>query len=89
MHAYYFDNEPTDQRLPHSYEPPRPVSLEKLESIGVLHWHIPISESNDNWECEINKVAKERGYKNRDIINVSRQGLGGAYEEKIKGFFRE
>ena len=32
--------------------------------------------------------AKERGYKNRDEINVSKAGLGDLYEEKIKGFFR-
>lgn len=34
------------------------------------------------------RSAKERGYKNRDEINVSRAGMGEIYEEKIKGFFR-
>ena len=34
------------------------------------------------------RSAKERGYKNRDEINVSKAGLGDLYEEKIKGFFR-
>lgn len=32
--------------------------------------------------------AKDRGYKNRDEINVSKAGMGDIYEEKIKGFFR-
>jgi 1,2-dihydroxy-3-keto-5-methylthiopentene dioxygenase len=32
--------------------------------------------------------AKERNYKNRDEINVSKAGMGEIYEEKIKGFFR-
>jgi hypothetical protein len=32
--------------------------------------------------------AKERSYKNRDEINVSKEGLGDLYETKLKGFFR-
>jgi len=31
--------------------------------------------------------AKERVYRNRDEINVSREGLGAVYEQKLKGFF--
>jgi mannose-6-phosphate isomerase-like protein (cupin superfamily) len=30
------------------------------------------------------EVARERDYKNRDVINVSKAGLGDIYEEKIK-----
>ncbi|KAJ6461811.1 ARD/ARD' family-domain-containing protein, partial [Mycena sanguinolenta] len=26
-----------------------------------------------------------RGYKNRDVINVSREGMGAVYEEEIRG----
>lgn len=32
--------------------------------------------------------ATERGYKNRDVISVSREGLGELYETKLKGFFQ-
>ncbi|KAG8854548.1 1,2-dihydroxy-3-keto-5-methylthiopentene dioxygenase [Tulasnella sp. 330] len=78
MRAYYYDNKQTDQRLPHECNPPEPVDLADLKKIGVLHWRIPIDE-----------VAAEKEYKNRDIINVSRTGLGDAYEGKIKGFFEE
>ncbi|KAF7353536.1 1,2-dihydroxy-3-keto-5-methylthiopentene dioxygenase [Mycena sanguinolenta] len=92
MHAYYFDNLPTDQRLPHITDPARPVSPETLAKLGVLSWHVPVDghesgvdESDD--EFEVNRVAKERGYKNRDVINVSREGMGAVYEEKIRGGF--
>jgi 1,2-dihydroxy-3-keto-5-methylthiopentene dioxygenase len=37
----------------------------------------------------IDLIAKERSYKNRDIINVSKAGLGDQYEAKIKIFFEE
>lgn len=37
----------------------------------------------------MNALAQERGYKNRDTINVSKEGLGEVYEQKIKGFFEE
>ncbi|EIN11302.1 1,2-dihydroxy-3-keto-5-methylthiopentene dioxygenase [Punctularia strigosozonata HHB-11173 SS5] len=86
MRAYYFDNVPGDQRLAH--DSGNPVSLETLQSLGVLHWAIQLDEDG-NWEVEINNVAKNRGYKNRDTINVTKEGLGDAYESKIKTFFEE
>lgn len=42
MRAYYFDNETTDQRLPHDYDPSRPVDVETLKKIGVLYWEVPV-----------------------------------------------
>lgn len=86
MRAYYFDNIPGDQRLLH--DSGKSVSEKTLESIGVLHWSIPIDEAG-TWEQQINQVAKERDYKNRDTINVTKEGLGDLYETKIKGFFEE
>jgi 1,2-dihydroxy-3-keto-5-methylthiopentene dioxygenase len=72
MRAYYFDNLPGDQRLPHDCFPSRPVSLETLQRIKVTHWHIPV----ENHEHEVEIIAKQRGYKNRDTINVTKEGLG-------------
>lgn len=86
MRAYHFDNIPGDQRLPH--DSGNAVSEADLEKIGVLHWHIPVDESG-SWEESINEVAKQRGYRNRDVINVSKAGLGDLYERKIKTFFEE
>ncbi|KAJ3502966.1 hypothetical protein NLJ89_g8647 [Agrocybe chaxingu] len=85
MRAYYYDNIPGDQRLPHDYVPSRPVSGETLEKIGVKYWNIPV----EGYEAKVDALAKERGYKNRDTINVSKEGLGDIYETKIKTFFEE
>jgi len=85
MRAYYYDNLPGDQRLPHDYIPSRPVSEETLSALDVKFWTIPV----DGYESKVNAIAKERDYKNRDMINVSKEGFGDLYEEKIKGFFQE
>lgn len=86
MRAYYYDNIEGDQRLPH--DSGKDVSQETLSSIGVSYFHIPI-DAEGAWEKAIDEVAQTRGYKNRDVINVSKEGLGDAYEAKIKSFFEE
>ncbi|KAG6853070.1 hypothetical protein C0991_007140, partial [Blastosporella zonata] len=104
MRAYYYDNIPGDQRLPHDYIPSQPVSEEKLTALGVKFWSIPV----EGHESSIDIIAAQEGYKNRDTINVSKEGLGEVnvlrvvsndsadsgtfeqlYETKIKGFFEE
>ncbi|KAF8626306.1 hypothetical protein AX15_004976 [Amanita polypyramis BW_CC] len=85
MRAYYYDDLPGDQRLPHDYVPTRPVSADALKTLGVSYWSILV----EGYEREIDLIAKEREYKNRDIVNISKEGLGDAYEEKIRGFFQE
>jgi 1,2-dihydroxy-3-keto-5-methylthiopentene dioxygenase len=72
MRSYYYDNLPGDQRLPHDYVPSRPVPPEKLTKLGINYWSIPV----EGHEAEVNAVAKERDYKNRDVINVSKEGMG-------------
>jgi 1,2-dihydroxy-3-keto-5-methylthiopentene dioxygenase len=86
MRAYYFDNIPGDQRLQH--DSGRSADSSHLRKLGVLHWTIPL-DSPGGWESEINKIAERRGYKNRDIINVTKEGLGDLYESKLKSFFEE
>ncbi|KXN84951.1 1,2-dihydroxy-3-keto-5-methylthiopentene dioxygenase 1, partial [Leucoagaricus sp. SymC.cos] len=83
--AYYYDNIPGDQRLPHDYNPSQPVSDETLRSINVRYWQIPVEGHED----KINQIAKERNYKNKDTINVSKAAMGDIYEEKIKTFFED
>ncbi|TFK25380.1 Fe-ARD 1 [Coprinopsis marcescibilis] len=85
MRAYYFDNIPGDQRLAHDYVPSRPVPEPLLKKLGVSYWEIPI----DGYLPKLDAVAEERGYKNRDHITVSKDGLGDLYEEKLKSFFSE
>jgi len=88
MRAYYFDNVPGDQRLPHNSG--RAVAPSTLDAIGVLHWHIPIDESPSEAHIkQINEVANERQYRNRDVISVTKEGLGDAYEAKLKMFYEE
>ncbi|KAJ6592641.1 Acireductone dioxygenase ARD family [Mycena capillaripes] len=85
MRAYYFDNLPGDQRLPHDYVPSRTVADETLSALNLRFWHIPV----EGHEPAVDAVALERGYKNRDIIDVSKEGMGAIYEDKIRGFFEE
>jgi 1,2-dihydroxy-3-keto-5-methylthiopentene dioxygenase len=88
MRAYYFDNLPGDQRLPHNSE--RSVDDAVLDKLGVLHWTIPQDpDAPGAWESEINRIAEQQGYKNRDTVNVTKEGLGDLYETKIKSFFEE
>lgn len=89
MRAFYFDNIPGDQRLPH--DSGTPVDDKVLDSIGVLHWRIPVpvpAPTTDHYP-EIDAVALERGYRNRDFITITKQGLGDLYEAKIKSFYEE
>merc|ERR1711939_806712 len=80
MKAYIYDDIEGDQRLPH--DSGEQVTVDQLKAIGVLPF--PGIELD-----QVETIARERGYKNRDEINVSKAGLGDIYEEKIKGFFRE
>ncbi|OKL56838.1 1,2-dihydroxy-3-keto-5-methylthiopentene dioxygenase [Talaromyces atroroseus] len=80
MKAYWYDNAPGDQRDDH--DSGRPVENSYLESLGVVYRRLPqISD--------VDALAKERGYKNRDEITVSPDKMGAIYEEKVKSFFSE
>jgi len=61
------------------------VSAETLKALSISFWTIPV----EGHESKINEIAEERGYKNRDVINCTKEGLGQAYEEKLKNFFQE
>jgi 1,2-dihydroxy-3-keto-5-methylthiopentene dioxygenase len=86
MRAYYFDNLPGDQRLQH--DSGTSVDLTDLRKLGLIHWAIPL-DSPGGWESEIDRIAEQQGYKNRDSIDVTKEGLGDQYESKIKLFFQE
>ncbi|KIH90636.1 1,2-dihydroxy-3-keto-5-methylthiopentene dioxygenase [Sporothrix brasiliensis 5110] len=80
MKAYVFDNQPGDQRLPH--DSGKAVGVEALERLGVVYHHIPDI-------ADVDKLAVERGYRNRDEIKVSPATMGDIYEAKVKSFFDE
>ncbi|KAI0127505.1 hypothetical protein BJ170DRAFT_625732 [Xylariales sp. AK1849] len=80
MRAYWYDNLEGDQRLPH--DSGKDLTPSDLEKLGVLYYHISELEG-------VNKLASERGYKNRDEITVSPEKMGDIYEDKVKSFFHE
>ncbi|KFH43111.1 1,2-dihydroxy-3-keto-5-methylthiopentene dioxygenase-like protein [Hapsidospora chrysogenum ATCC 11550] len=80
MKAYMYDNLPGDQRLPH--DSGRAVDTDELAKLGVLYYHFPDIDG-------VNKLAADRGYKNRDEIVVSPEKMGDVYEDKVKMFFNE
>ncbi|KAI1760152.1 Acireductone dioxygenase [Hypoxylon sp. FL1150] len=80
MRAYWYDNAPGDQRLPH--DSGKDVDAAALEQLGVLYFRYPEVAAVD-------ELARERGYKNRDEITVSPEKMGAAYEDKVKSFFHE
>ena len=61
------------------------MSEEELKRLGLLHWTIP----TDSWELKIDEVARERDYRNRDKLDVTKEALGDQYEGKLKMFFNE
>ncbi|KIJ18083.1 hypothetical protein PAXINDRAFT_110533 [Paxillus involutus ATCC 200175] len=86
MRAYYMDDLPGDQRLPH--DSGKEASDEVLNSIRVLHWSIPIDEAG-TYKDKVLEVAKERNYLNHDVIVISKEALGDEYEQRIKSFYHE
>ncbi|MCJ1258496.1 1,2-dihydroxy-3-keto-5-methylthiopentene dioxygenase [Lignoscripta atroalba] len=80
MRAYWYDEKPGDQRLPH--DSGTAVDTTYLSTLGVLYHHCPSVSSVDD-------ISTQRQYKNRDEITVSPDKMGAVYEEKVKMFFNE
>lgn len=63
MKAYIYDvQDSSDQRAPHDTGIEK--SVEDLEKVGVLYWKI----NGTNGLEQIDEIAKERSYKNRDTV---------------------
>ncbi|KAL5493724.1 hypothetical protein EMCRGX_G014943 [Ephydatia muelleri] len=84
--AWYMDNAPDDQRLPHRPEGAPDLSLELLASLGVLYWKIDVDRCDE--EGLLAKIKKDRGYTYQDIVEVCPEKLPN-YAQKIKTFFEE
>ncbi|KAI1497507.1 Acireductone dioxygenase ARD family [Biscogniauxia marginata] len=80
MRAYLYDNLPGDQRLPH--DSGKDVGEADLKELGVLYYRFKDV-------ANVDELAKERGYRNRDEITVSPEKMGAVYEDKVKSFFHE
>lgn len=81
---FYHDDLDTPENFTDEHDSGRPVSPEKLRELGVVYKYI------DNLE-ELEALAKERNYKNRDqvVLNVSSLGTEEAYNAKMKQFYKE
>jgi 1,2-dihydroxy-3-keto-5-methylthiopentene dioxygenase len=69
-----------DQRLPH--DSGRTVDPNYLANLGILHYNYPNVS-------DVDAIAYQRNYKNRDEITISPTTMGDVYEEKVKNFFHE
>lgn len=83
MKAYYYDNKDAlDKREEH--ETDEQLTPEQLKAIGVLAYHF------DDL-ADVDKLAAQRNYVSRDVVEITPEKLGGteAYEEKLKMFYKE
>ncbi|SJM87644.1 probable 1,2-dihydroxy-3-keto-5-methylthiopentene dioxygenase [Zygosaccharomyces bailii] len=82
--AYFFDNDDSvDFRQPHNSG--ENVSLDHLAKLGVIYKHLPSQE-------EVDSLAEQRGYKNRDIMNLNAARFDNNEQlmvEKMKVFYKE
>jgi 1,2-dihydroxy-3-keto-5-methylthiopentene dioxygenase len=60
VRIYFHDGLETDQRLPHEGEP---ATVADLNALGVF-------ADNIQEQAEVDRIAKERGYKNRDEVGL-------------------
>jgi 1,2-dihydroxy-3-keto-5-methylthiopentene dioxygenase len=83
MKAYYYDDDTvSDYREDHNSG--IDVSVEELERLGVLYFNLKTDE-------EVDALAKERDYKNKDQIVLSPNSFGSpeALKEKLDNFYTE
>lgn len=81
VEAYYHDNDDTvDFREPHHSG--ETLSLDQLAKIGVFYKYCPS-------QAQVDEVATERDYKNRDTVQISQETLGDALLPKLQTFYAE
>lgn len=86
LEAWYMDDSDADQRLEHRLQPNKPVSMDKLAALGVLHWKLDADKYET--DSELKTIREDRGYTYQDIITVTPEKLPN-YEAKIKTFYEE
>lgn len=76
------NNDSTDFREKH--DSGQSVDLQTLKSLGVIYYRY---ENPDDVET----LAKERDYKNRDVVTITPDAFGGqeAYMKKLEMFYEE
>lgn len=84
VEAYYHDNNDTEDNFTDAHNSGKPVALSHLESIGVIYHHITSTE-------ELDALAEQRSYKNRDVVNLSLATFPDldAFNAKMRQFYKE
>ncbi|KAK3042211.1 hypothetical protein RJ639_001331, partial [Escallonia herrerae] len=86
VQAWFMDENDEDQRLPHHLDPEQFVSLDHLEDLGVLYWHLnPMDYENDE---ELQKIRAARGYNYMDLLDLCPENVEN-YDQKLKNFYTE
>lgn len=85
VQLYYHDNNDTEDNFTDDHNSGVPVSFEEIEELGVIYKHVTSQE-------ELDALAKEREYKNRDKIHLNLETFKNdvdAYNAKMKQFYTE
>ncbi|EGW35259.1 uncharacterized protein SPAPADRAFT_58471 [Spathaspora passalidarum NRRL Y-27907] len=85
VEVYYHDNKDTPEDFTKAHNSGEPVSLEKLAEIGVFYRNVKTLD-------ELNQIAKDRDYKNRDVVNLDLDAFNNdldAYNAKMAQFYKE
>eukprot|EP00928_Gymnodinium_smaydae_P072506 TRINITY_DN55859_c0_g1_i1.p1 TRINITY_DN55859_c0_g1~~TRINITY_DN55859_c0_g1_i1.p1 ORF type:complete len:644 (+),score=148.99 TRINITY_DN55859_c0_g1_i1:63-1994(+) len=100
LHAWYMQDNVTDQKAPNRREPNVPASPELLETLGVKHWHcppdafnypakaLPFEPQENQKDPKLQQLRAEWGMNYADIITITPELLPD-YENKLKIFFEE
>ncbi|KAI6007480.1 1,2-dihydroxy-3-keto-5-methylthiopentene dioxygenase [Pisolithus marmoratus] len=83
--CYYLDDSPADPRLPH--DSGSPVDYSQVLTLGVEHWHIPVS-SEGKYE-EVDSIMEQRGYHYHNFVTLNKETLGDTLESMLDGFYKE
>ncbi|CCE78018.1 Piso0_000630 [Millerozyma farinosa CBS 7064] len=82
---YYHDGKDTPENFTDEHYSGVEVKPEDLESLGVLYFNVESQEELDN-------IASERNYKNRDEVSLSLKSFNNdieAFNGKMKQFYEE
>lgn len=81
---YYHDNQDTKENFTQDHRG-EPFDIKNLTSIGVIYRKVDTLD-------ELNAIAEERNYRNRDEVKLSLDTFGGdkaAYNAKMEQFYEE
>ncbi|KAH9025921.1 hypothetical protein EDB84DRAFT_1611684 [Lactarius hengduanensis] len=84
--AHYYDNVSANLAAPSPRFRTAAVELDYLRKHGLTLSTVPL-DTEGGWEPVVDKMVNERGWDNRDTINVTKEGLGDHSEQMLDKFF--